>query len=351
MRRFLGNDANALIAGFLVSLIVFALWTYGVDKPLTSVNGDPRSTLADLVYGRAHNPFVQRMLVPAITRAAMASLPATTNQWLNETLSRFPRAQRALDLWGWDDRYLAEHLVAFSIAFLSLVLFVPVFRSMVEALYITEGWVSAAVACASLLFLPPFFLAGTHYVYDFPAMLFFTTGIVLLLRSQWKWYYAVFALGCLNKETMVFLLVPFLLITWDRLSRRALAAHAVAHLGIFALVKSALMVAFAANPGGTVEFHFWTNLHDLLMPYTMTAAVIAFLALFLLLFDLRNKPPALRRAAWAGVPFLIVTLCFGLLAEVRVFLEVFPVFFLLISHTVLFTFGRIPFALRAEARV
>lgn len=341
-----GNRSLTGFAYAAAAFIVFAIWVWGAESEMTAVNGDPRSTLSGLVYGNAHNPFAQRALVPFLTRTLHSAIPADVSTAVKETLSAIPKVQKEAGRLRWDLRYLSEYIIAFFLSFLSLLLFPFVLRALFASLYAAEEQAIAFVPLAGMFALPPFFLIGTHYIYDFPALLLFTLGFLLMIRQRWLLYYAVFAVGCFNKETMVLLLLPLLLLFRDVMPRPRVAVHAALHVLVFGLIKGTLMYIYAGNPGGAVEFHLWGNLHMLLMPYTLVTLFSIAVLGFLVWFDFRNKHPVLRKGAWLLGPFALLMIFFGTIHEARALYEVFPVYFLLIAHSVLFSLLKRPYQLK-----
>lgn len=342
-------SGNKRLWGFLyagAASIVFAVWVWGAETPLTSINGDPRSTLDGLVYGTAHNPFVQRALVPLLTRTVYGAIPAAARETVREKVSSVPKVLREAGRLGWDLTYLNEYLIALLFSFSALLLFPFALRALFASLYAAEETVVALVPLAAMAALPPFFLVGTHYIYDFPVLLLFTLGLLLLIQRRWLLYYAIFAIGCVNKETMVLLALPLLLLFRTVLPRRQLASHLALHIVLFAVTKGTLMLAYAGNPGGAVEFHLWGNIHTLLMPYTLSALISAAFLAALIWYDFDRKHPVLRKGAWLLLPFAGLMLLFGTATEVRALYEIFPVYALLIAHTVLFSVLKRPFALK-----
>jgi hypothetical protein len=328
------------------ALFVFATWVWGADTEMQAINGDPRSTLDGLIYGTAYNPFVQRALVPLLTRAGIEVIPAGARDSLRNRLASIPKFQKEARRLGWDLRFVPEYLIAFFFSFLALLYFPFVLRSLFATLYAVEDRLLSLVPLAALFVLPPFFFIGTHYVYDFPALLFFTLGLLLMVRRRWAVYYLVFMIGCINKETMVLLLIPLLLIYRTAFPRRQMLVHAALHVILFGAVKGSLMLIFAGNPGGVLEFHLFGNIHKLLMPYSLLTMMSAAIVALMIWFDFPAKHPVLRKAAWLLVPFLLLTLCFAWIDEGRDFYELFPIFILLMAHTVLFSFMKRPYALK-----
>jgi hypothetical protein len=330
----------------LAGLYVFAVWVWGADAVNTSFNGDPRSPLAGLIYGTANKPFVSRALVPAATRLVVGALPDSARTWITETLTASPKFLKEAARLGWDLRALPEYIVALSFACASLIAFPFVMRRLVRELYETDRALETIFPVLLLLGLPPFFRIGTHYIYDFPAMLFFSLGFLLLLQRKWALFYPVYVLGCFNKETMVLLSFATVLLFWRRLPWKTPVGHAVIQVAIFVLIKLILVGVFAANDGGEVEFHLWGNIHHALLPYSIGGFFTAYLLVYGIAHDFDRKPWALRRAAWLLLPFSLLLVTFAWAEEIRDLYEIYPLYALLVAHTVFFSLMKIPFALR-----
>jgi hypothetical protein len=333
----------AYVAG---ACVVFAIWIWGAETPMTSLNGDPRSTLDGLIYGTAHNPFVQRALVPLLTRTVYGTIPAAARETVRESLSSVPKVRKEAGRLGWDLTYLNEYLIALSFSFVALLLFPFALRDLFACLYAAEEKVVSLVPLAAMAALPPFFMVGTHYIYDFPALLLFTLGLRLLIQRRWLPYYAVLAIGCVNKETMVLLALPLFLLFRTLLPHRQLASHLALHVLLFSLIKGTLMLAYVGNPGEALEFHLWGNIHTLLMPYSLGALFSAGVLAALIWYEFDRKHPVLRKGAWLLVPFAGLMLFFGTATEVRALYEIFPVYALLIAHTIFFSLLKRPFELK-----
>jgi len=329
------------------SAFVFGMWVWGADSPYTSFNGDPRSTLTDLLHGTAHKPFVERMLVPLLTRGIYALAPEDGWNQLRASLLEIPKVQKETLRLGWETHYLPEYLIALTLVFGALVGFTFVCRAFFSTLYLTDQATRNALPIGALLSLPPFFHVGTHYIYDFPALLFFTMGLLFMVQKRWSPYYLVYLGGCLNKETMVILTVAFLLLFHQRMKRRTMVLHVGAQVAVFAVTKAIVMYHFAPNPGHSFELHIFRNIHYLLLPYTVITLLVGVIIIALVFYDFRQKHFVLQRTTWLIVPFGVLMILFGLVDEVRTLYEIFPIYFLLIAHTVLFSFLRLPYRLRS----
>lgn len=339
---------NNIVRGAVYTLaaaVVFLVWVWGADSPSTSLNGDPRSTLSDIIYGRAHSPFVQRVLVPLLTRSLHSLLPADTWDSTESFFLSIPKFQREMDRLGWEREYLSEYLIALGIACASLVGFVFLLRRFWSLFYATSEDVTNTVPLLGLGALPPFFHVGTHYIYDFPNLFLFTLGLYFMVRSRWGIFYAVYILGCMNKETTLFLSIAFLLVHARAMNPPLLIRHFALQLGIWIPIKAALMLVFMGNPGRSLEFHLFGNIDYLLHGYTATMLLVATTILTVISYNFRQKHFLLQRLCWLLAPFGLSMFIFAAVTEVRDLLEIYPIFLFLVLHTLLFSLFMIPYRL------
>jgi len=284
--------------------------------------------------------------VPFLTRTIAGAIPESARETMRVRISLNPKVQKEAGRLGWDLDFLPEYLIAFFFSFVALLLFPFVLRALFASLYDADELIISVVPLASLFVLPPLFFVGTHYIYDFPSLLLFTLGLLLMVQRRWLPYYMVFIVGCLNKETMILLLLPLALIYRGQFPVRRLGVHIALHAVLFCVIKGSLMLIYANNPGGAVEFHLFGNMHKLLMPYSLGTLLMAVVVGVLVWFDFRAKHPVLRKTAWLLAPFLVLMFCFAWIDEGRDLYEVFPVYVLLVAHTVLFSFLKKPYALK-----
>jgi hypothetical protein len=195
--------------------------------------------------------------------------------------------------------------------------------------------VQDAFILLALLGLTQFFRYYS-YLYDFPNLSLFTLGLGLLVRRRWRVFLPVYLLACLNKETTILLTLVFIIHFWPRrgMSGTRFAGLLFAQLGIFALVRLALFLAFLDNPGALVAWHVPHHNLDVLKAYPL-ATVFGWCGLALLLFyKWSAKPPFLRHALWIVVPLVVLAFFFGYLDELRDYYEAYPIVLLLALHSV-----------------
>lgn len=345
-RRTPTNTSVVAVLYVSVATFIFIMWVWSADTPTTAINSDPRSKLSDLIYGRAHNPYVQRVLVPFVTRTLYSALPESLWRSLTEPLRTLPKTQKEMQRLGWEQEFFPQYLIALLTAYLLFLPFPFLARRLWSLLYQTDERTSMLAGMAPLLVAPTFFPTGPHYIYDLPALTLFTAGLVLLLERKWFWYYPLLVVGCLNKETMVLLGFAFFFSYRKHYTGFSLIVHIAAHVVLFVAVKLTIVQTFTANPGPTLDFHLYGNLHRILMGYTWSELLIAGATVFLVLHDLRAKPPALLRLALLVVPFGFLLLFFGVLPELRAVYELVPILTFMVLHTIRFGFFKQPYAVR-----
>jgi hypothetical protein len=220
----------------------------------------------------------------------------------------------------------------------SLVLLYYLFRTYLRTFV---GGVLAAYLALGVYFVLPFvFIIPQPFTVWFPwdilSVGFFTAGLHLLHGERWRWWYPVFALGTLNRETTVFLLLVawlwFGLRGWTRGRRRHLALSALLWIGL----KAALAWVFRGQAGpwiaewnhhGEAQAHWRQNLEQLsdpaLWPYLFSClGFVWFLA-----WHLRKQvhEPCLQRALVVVPVYGLCVALFANVAEHRIYADLIPV--------------------------
>ena len=104
--------------------------------------------------------------------------------------------------------------------------------------------------------------AGLYYPYDIPSLTFFAAGIILFLQKKWLWFYPIFILACLNRESACFITMAGFLLTFqigeskfvDILkSNKRMISQVIAQAGIWLTLRLILSYAFRNNPGEFFE--------------------------------------------------------------------------------------------------
>ncbi len=305
-----GDRATARMSPWSVQLgtfaaVVVSAW-YFVHLRYLFNSKFPLATPAALADGTAYIPFQFRALIPwiagAIRSSGMADL-TTAYQWLE--------GSAVVGLY-YAFRYLLAPLM-------------------------TRG--AAALLSFSIFFVLPFNYILPRAIpillpYDLPAVLFMTLGLALMRRRMWGWYYIIFAVGCLNRETMVFLAVVLIALDFGGPNHRSLLPHLGVHAAIWGVVKVLMSMLYGGNPGtafelyhvGTQTLHLTTNIQLLVAPLSLLLILsnFGFAWVIVVAFWKRVDDRFTRKAIWVIPPYLLLTFIAGNMNEIRVFGELMP---------------------------
>jgi hypothetical protein len=291
---------GVVCAGVIVAAWYFVHLRYSLNQEF------PLATLSSFLDGTAYRPFQFRMLIP----------------WL----------VGGLQVTGLGELTLYRILDALSV--------VGIFYSF---RYYLSGFIDRDVA--GLMSFSVFYALPWNYLlardipillpYDLPSIALLTLALAFLHRRKWIPFFVVFALGALNRETIVFVVIPFVLVEFGRQSRRDFVLQLAGLLGIWIAVKATMAMAYAGNPGSAFEFyhvgttnpHWKSNIqmlvtgpHLLLMLSNFGFAWVIVLAGWRHLSD-----PFLRKTLWIIPPYLLLVLIAGNANEIRVYGELLPV--------------------------
>ena len=290
----------------------------GVFRP--GMNHYDKAKVADMVYGRAHQPFVRRQLVPVMVRGCVAMIPEAVRNQLKEKFAKSELVKRV----GWDAEYAGEFVAAVILMYGALLGFLVILRLFLVQYFELSGMMSHGVVLATGLLLPATF-CGVFYIYDFPQLLLFTAGALLMGQKRWGLFYPVFILGCLNKETTILLPVVFAVYHGWRILRWENLRHFLGQMALGLAIVVMLSWIFQGNPGGAAEWHLERNLHPGLTGLGWARLMILVVAVVLCLVGISRAPGFLRRGWLATMPILLVATFFlGYIDELRDYYEALP---------------------------
>jgi hypothetical protein len=210
---------------------------------------------------------------------------------------------------------------------LSSLFLVIVFRAYLS-LFFNHLLLASVLAFSIFLVLPSNLLHTYWYAYDIPAVLFFALGILLLYKRKWPWYYLLFVVATINRETTLFLTFIFIATNIGQLPIKRLAGHTVGQLMIWLVIKTLLQSMYADNPGqGAFQLTLTDNLQFLFQPggwlwllpnwgMTWILALIGYRKL---------KDRFVRRSLWVIAPLFAVMMVVGKVDELRIYAELTPV--------------------------
>lgn len=312
-----------------VVLLALCFLVFAVYLNVTNIGSNPRASLLKMMAGTADLPFQSRVLIPFTINILAKVLPANLFSPIE-----FPLFATAINnLSDHTDETLPAWLAIF-LMFASLIGSVFVLQLLMRKL----GFPSRAIYFWSVLYpltLIVFFLAA--YVYDFPSLVLFSAALYTLAPpkpnehhplSQWLFYLALFTLATLNKETGLLLLLVYALVYFGKLKMAEFVQWATAQAVIYAGIRYWLLNLYSNNPGSAVEYYWPLYLE---FPLLLLISLLALAVLcFFIARNWHRKPLFLRQALIMSAPLLLLYFLFGYPFEIRVFLEAYPVVYLLL---------------------
>jgi len=299
----------------------------------------------------AEKPYVYRVLTPTLINFIASIVPnrvVETNRsfFLEQSpLINFMKFDRELSL-----ATSVKYHVAYYYLFACLLLWLFALRRLTILLFPSPlAFIDFAPAMAAI-FLPLTFIHG-GYMYDFPELLLLTLSLHCLLQSRWHFFYPLFVLSLLNKESNFLIILYFIALQYRKMPRAELTKHLAAIAAISGLHWVSLHLLFRANAGSDIYLQVWHNISHWLSPesyfmfFTPYSPGIAFprggnlllifMVLFLVCYRWREKPEEIRRVFLFTLPvILLLFLCCSHSDETRNLSLIFPPFYLLAFHTV-----------------
>ena len=335
MKKIIGNNYFFWFAAIIVSAYVLIVF---VKTP--GINGYERAMFPEMIYGTAWKPFVYRTLLPSAVRIAGEIVPEEVHKSLTENVETSEFSMLVLNKLNWESEFITEYIIAMIFMWISLLGFLYAFRSLVTVIYVSPQWLTNFISLSALLTLPTMFQYYS-YVYDFPTLFLFTSGLLFMVKHKWSYFLALFFISSFNKETVILLTMIFAIHFYKnkKISKRLFYQLIAVQLVIFVSIKILLYFLFLNNPGSPVEFHLVDRNYLIFNGYSLTAFVISFIIFIAIFSKWKAKPEFLKDALWIAVPLLILTFFLGYLDELRDYYEVFPIVFLLIAYNIASIFG------------
>ncbi|MCK4235615.1 MAG: hypothetical protein KAX38_00755, partial [Candidatus Krumholzibacteria bacterium] len=88
------------------------------------------------------------------------------------------------------------------------------------------------------------------------------------------------------------------------------------------------------NPGSFLEYHLFDHNIGLLKSYPVSTLFVWTAISILVIYKWKEKPLFLKRALIIIIPIFIMCLFFGIIDELRVYYEVYPIVVLLIAYSI-----------------
>jgi hypothetical protein len=166
---------------------------------------------------------------------------------------------------------------------------------------------------------------GYHDFYDIAIVFFFTCGFIALYQRKYWWLPLIVAVGTLNHENMLLLILVAALLIFDEEPLRIwLPVILIPFIGYIG-VRLALQAAIPFQR--QVDWRIWSNMSQMFLYHReMAYSVLALAGWYVLaLMSLPDCDPRLRRLTLLFPLLFAVTFCFGLFHEPRQFNAFIPV--------------------------
>jgi len=197
----------------------------------------------------------------------------------------------------------------------------------------------AVLICAPVILYPMLWnyilLNQTYQYYDFTAILVFTLGMYFIIKDNFKWFFIIFIIGIINKETSGYLVFAYLMFNYKIIFTRKIIFTSELLVAVYIAAKLLLGYVFRHNPGDTVEFCMYENINiiktfisnKIYMKHILLSFGAMYVFLFLLFLTGRWKrflPRNLVFINLAFLPNLLLGFFVTYYTEVRVYAEFIP---------------------------
>ncbi len=167
-----------------------------------------------------------------------------------------------------------------------------------------------------------------YYPYDSLIMLVFLWGIYFQYRQNWAWYYPVFALGIMVRESALSLLFLYVVTSWKRVPRKTQWRHIAMHMVIYFALQFCFEQTLSVSRLNflmrhwVLIFNFFTLLR---FDFWLFFLGLGGFSLILVVFNYRYlKDPFFVRLFWFLPVLFVFMLKVGMVDEIRCLNE-FPI--------------------------
>jgi hypothetical protein len=153
----------------------------------------------------------------------------------------------------------------------------------------------------------------------------FTGGLILLYRQRWVWFYAIYILLCVNKETSVLMTAVFLFWQGRQIIMDRKLAHLILMMLLWTVTEAWLSHVYQGNPGSDREWHLMRNaaFSFSMLGWLRLAALAATIGVCAVGWS--ESPRFVRMGLLATLPVLfLATIFWGYIDEWRDYYEALP---------------------------
>lgn len=159
-----------------------------------------------------------------------------------------------------------------------------------------------------------------------PALLFFTLGLILMYKQDWKLYYPLFILGTFNRETTLFLVGIYVLTSFGKTSWRTIFRHTALQVIIWFAIRL-ILIQMTGDGARSFNWGVERNIETVFQPAALLWIPVSAGMTWLLAFlgFHRIKDEFVRHSLLIVIPWLIVMFFVGRIVELRIYGELIPV--------------------------
>jgi hypothetical protein len=246
----------------------YAKWHFLEVRPETAdlTGGFQHATFEQLMDGTAWRPYVYRQMIPIVANAIDRRVPEDFKDKLFTQSSLYAAVAKNMlnSPITQDRRYFFRFLVTYCVVFLFAWAALIAMFCLCRTLPMSRT--ASALTAATFLLLMPFLSTICGYMYDYPELFFLTLAVWIALKRQWWFMIPVAALATLNKESFLLFIPAFYPLFRQRTSRFSAGVGTAVVALSSGIVYELLRLRFKANPGATVEWHFWDQARFLVRP-------------------------------------------------------------------------------------
>jgi hypothetical protein len=225
---------------------------------------------------------------------------------------------------------LAPSVLYFWISFIIVILLIYALRSYLT-LFI-ETPLSSFFAFGAYLVLPYTYILNRslalRYPSDLPSVLFFTVGLILLYKKNWRLFYPLYIIATFNRETSCYLTAAYLCTAIGYEDKKRILFHVKIQAITWLAVKYVLYLIYRTSAGhGFFQLKLKDNIDFFLAPhaYPLLLSALGYLWIPSLVFWRYIPAPFVRRTILLIPLFFLGMFLVGNMWEIRIYGELTPV--------------------------
>lgn len=325
---------NAAFIGvyLLLSLYILAVFLIGSD-----FMGSPLRFLD----GTGPRPNVYRALIPWTVSGMVALTPQMIAEYCNaallamkesEAFKFLVRANGGVTMESLNNGTIYATALAVFLVWLLMLGYIAALYALARRLFPVSRIYALLAPIVSLLALAAFH-PHFAYGYDYSMLFLLTAAMYAMVVENKRWYYVLFLLAVMNKETSIYIIFLYLLYHCGTLKPGKLFLETGRQLFLYILIRLYISSLYQHNPGVELFSSWGRQVESLIHGYSFSTYLTALFFFFLLTFRWQEKPVLLRRSCLLLPALGLAFLWLGFPYEYRQFLDFLPFGTMLATHT------------------